>query len=191
MPRGLVRWMVGAVLWWVGAGLPGVAQAEELKVGQKAPAFFLPTYNPQKSGVDRFFLEHQVGPTAKTPRKALVLSFFDIDCKPCRKELPFLQKLHDRYQKDGLGVAVVNCDSDKQKIEEVVKYVTEAGFTFPVLKDRFLVLERKYGVTSFPTLFILDQNQVILDIRVGYNEKEKPFPLDRIQTLLDVPKMKP
>jgi len=178
------------VLGFLGIGLGigfGSAKAEELKVADKAPDFFLPVYNPEKSGMDRFFLEQEVGPTAKNPKKVLLLSFFNIDCAPCRKELPYLQSVYDRYRKDGLAITVVNCDSDKEKIAEVVRYLAEAKFTFPVLKDRFQLLQRKYAVESFPTLFILDKDQRIVNIRVGYNERGMPFPLALIQKLLGVP----
>jgi len=85
-----------------------------------------------------------------------------------------------------LGLLVVNCDVQSKKIDQMTKYIKKSGFTFPVLKDRFQALQRRYGVDSFPTMFILNSDGTIVDIRVGYNEKKKPFPLADIQQQLGV-----
>ncbi|MBN2493116.1 MAG: TlpA family protein disulfide reductase [Deltaproteobacteria bacterium] len=163
------------------------AGAGELAEGQPAPRFFLPTYNPELSKVARFVLNDLVGAKASQPRKVIVLSFFDIDCKPCRKELPFLQRLHELYGTRGLAVVAVNCDFKPDKIEAVTRYVNqEARLSFPVCKDRFQALQRRYEVKSFPTMFILDGKGVILKVRVGYNEQTKPFPLAELQKHLGV-----
>jgi len=173
----------------VGILLVAGARADEkatLAVGTKAPNFFVPTYNPKSSGLNRVYLDKLVGETATDKKKLLVLSFFDIDCKPCRKELPFLQKLYTRYAGDGLGVVVVNCDYKKDKIDQVTEYVTKSGFTYPVLKDRFQALQRRYSIGSFPTMYFLDPDGLIVYVRVGYNEEKKPFPLAEVQKRLGV-----
>ena len=168
--------------------LPGtLARAGEDRKGIKAPFFFVSTYNPDTCGTKRVFLDRLVGEKAEDPKKVLLISFFNIDCKPCKRELPYLQTLYEHYKKKGLGLLVVNCDYRKEKIDAMVEYIKESGFTFPVLKDRFQALQRRYGVESFPTMFILDTSGVINDIRVGYNEKKMPFPLADIQRRLGVP----
>jgi thiol-disulfide isomerase/thioredoxin len=184
------QWLVVLVAGGLALAGPGRAAAAErppLAEGTKAPNFFVKTYNPQACGAKRVFLDKLVGERAGAGRKKLViLSFFNIDCKPCRKELPFLQRLHERYRDEGLAVVVVNCDYKQDKIAQVEKYVTEAGFTFPVLKDRFQALQRRYSIGKFPTMYILDPAGLIVDVRVGYNEKKKPFPLADLQRRLGV-----
>lgn len=177
-----------ALRWVLAAGcLAAVpARAGEAKVGEKAPFFFMSTYNPEASGARRVFLDRLVGPKTEQPKKLLLVSFFNIDCKPCRKELPFLQLLHRRYADEGLGVLAVNCDHRPEKIEEVEAYVKKQGFTFPVLKDRFQALQRRYGVESFPTMYFIDAGATITSVRVGYNEKKMPFPLAEVQRTLGV-----
>lgn len=184
------QWLVVLVaggLALAGAGQGAAAERRPLAEGTQAPNFFVKTYNPEACGAKRVFLDKLVGERAGAGRKKLViLSFFNIDCKPCRKELPFLQRLHERYRDDGLAVVVVNCDYKRDKIAQVQKYVTEAGFTFPVLKDRFQALQRRYSIGKFPTMYILDAAGLIVDVRVGYNEEKKPFPLADLQRRLGV-----
>jgi peroxiredoxin len=162
------------------------ALAKEAEVGKEAPFFFLRTYNAEKSGQDRFYLDRAVGQKLENGKKILLLSFFNIDCKPCRKELPFFQKLYSKYEKDGLGIVAVACDNHKEKIAEVEAFVKKSGFSFPVLKDTSLILMRRYSVESFPTLFFIDSKGVIEEIRVGYNEEKMPFPLAKLQEKLGV-----
>jgi thiol-disulfide isomerase/thioredoxin len=175
-----------AVFGWGGGQAAAAGEASGLAVGAKAPNFFVSTYNPKASGATRVFLDKLVGDQASEKKKLLLLSFFNIDCKPCRKELPFLQKLHDKYKDAGLGVVVVNCDFKQDKIAEVEKYVAEAAFTFPVLKDRFQALQRRYAIGSFPTMYLVDSQGLIIDVRVGYNEQTMPFPLADVQRRLGV-----
>jgi len=175
------------VLVFLALGAAAAEEAQGLKVGVAAPVFFMDTYNPETSGVRRVFLDKLVGPTAEGAKKVVLLSFFNIDCKPCRRELPYLQRLHARYGGEGLGVLVVNCDGKPEKIEELLAYLKTAGFTFPVLRDRFQALQRRYAVASFPTMYFLDGQGVVQLVRVGYNEEKNPFPLADLQQRLGVP----
>ncbi|MFC1655169.1 TlpA disulfide reductase family protein [Myxococcota bacterium] len=167
----------------------GASGAGEAKLDGPAPFFFVAAYNAESCGTKLVFLDRLVGKKAleaKTCKKVLLITFFNIDCQPCRKELPFLQKLYERYQKDGLGILAVNTDYRKEKVTELLEFVKKSGFTFPVLKDRFQALQRRYGVESFPTMFILDEQGTIKTIRVGYNEEKMPFPLAEVQRRLGV-----
>jgi len=170
----------------------GLATAGEAKLDGPAPFFFVATYNPERCGTKLVFLDRLVGKkaqeakNAENAKKVLLITFFNIDCKPCRKELPFLQELYERYEKDGLGILAVNTDYSKEKVSELREFVKKSGFTFPVLKDRFQALQRRYGVESFPTMFILNERGEIKAIRVGYNEEKMPFPLADVQRRLEV-----
>ncbi len=175
-----------AIVAFALAAISTIAAAGETRKGGQAPFFFMGSYNPDACGIKRVFLDRLVGAKADPPKKALLVNFFDIDCKPCRKELPFLQELYERYKDKGLMVLAVNCDYLPEKMAEVEKFISQAGLSFPVLKDRFGALRRRYGVTNFPTMFILDGRGVIADIRVGYNEDKMPFPLADVQRMLGV-----
>ena len=182
----LLNLALGLSLILGAASMGRAAENKGLKIGTKAPNFFINTYNPKASAIKRIFLDKLVGDKAENKQKLVILSFFNIDCKPCRKELPFLQKLHDRYKAEGLAVVVINCDYKKDKIAQMIEYVTESKFSFPVLKDRFQALQRRYGIGSFPTMYMLDGHGLIVDVRVGYNEEKKPFPLADVQKRLGV-----
>ncbi len=164
----------------------GQQESQELQLGTAAPIFFMGTYNPVASGMKRVFLDKLVGDNVKNSKKLVLLSFFEIDCKPCKKELPFLQKLYDKYKDKGLAVVVVNCDHNKEKIQQAKDFIKKSGFTFPVLKDRFQALQRRYHIRSFPTMFFIDAQGKIANVRIGYNEEKRPFPMEKLHKLLGI-----
>lgn len=66
--------------------------------------------------------------------KAVLLNFWATWCAPCRTELYFVQALHERARAlPGLLVLTVNLDDDSALAS---KFVTQRGFTFPVLMGK-------------------------------------------------------
>ena len=48
-----------------------------------------------------------------------------------------------------------------EKLSTVEKYLVKNPFTFPVMIDAGGVIGRQYGVTAFPTMFIVDREGVV------------------------------
>jgi peroxiredoxin len=74
--------------------------------------------------------------------KAVVLDFFATWCPNCRRDMPKLNKLYDKY-KDQVEVIGVNLQEDENKVEEFVK---EYGLDFPIVMDPNGQVSRSYGV---------------------------------------------
>ncbi len=168
----------------IGCCASAVAAAEDkVGLGSPAPSFTLPTVNPEACGQRRAGVEEGApSDRAARPRVSLV-SFFSVDCKPCRRELPELQKLHQELASKGLSVVVVGVDALPEKIAEAQKLVGELKLTFPVLRDRFQVVQRRYQVDTLPTLFLLDERNVVRLRNVGYDPKDS-LPVDEVKKRL-------
>ncbi len=67
-------------------------------------------------------------------RDVIFVSFWATWCEPCKSEMPFLQRFHETYQKDGLSIVSVSLDGP-DTIAEVAPYIRKQGYTFPVLLD--------------------------------------------------------
>ena len=158
------------------------ASAEgDSKVGAKAPNFWLRPLNKdmimqlnqgkQKIKRATIGLDQFVGARAENPAKVLVLSFFANYCKPCKKELPELQKLYAENHGKGLRILAINTDSDPKEREEAVKFVNASNITFPVLKDSLEVVRRRYGVKQYPSIFVVDSQGVIRNHHEAFNEE--------------------
>ena len=99
--------------------------------------------------------------------KIVVINFWGIWCGWCVKELPDLQKLHEKYAADP-DVAILTIDND-QNPTDVPPWMKQRGFTFPVLLDDGYVT--KMGVHAFPTTWFLDREGQKVFEKVGWSEK--------------------
>jgi len=179
-----------AVAWLLGLLGPALAAAdEEIAVGLPAPAFTLRTMNPETSGLVVVSLDRYVGPEADDAQaKVVLLSFFASWCEPCKKEMPYLQRLHEMYRGQGLRVLSVSIDREEPGISQARQVAAGAKVTFPVLSDRFNFLARRYlGEQSpLPSVFLVGRDGNILRIERGYGKDAATFLLAQVQKALGI-----
>ena len=72
------------------------------------------------------YLEKQDG-------KVYVINFWATWCKPCIKELPAFQKLHDSYGDKGLEVLLVSLDMPRQLDSRLIPYLEAKNITPEVI----------------------------------------------------------
>lgn len=140
-----------------------IAKPEKLDIGTEAPscyAYFL-------SGGD-FFLSRYVGLKARSNLKSpIVFSFFTTFCIPCRKEIPYLQTLQEKYP--NIKVFLVNVGEESELISS---YIKSMGFTLPVLLDRYGKISEKYFAKVTPTLVTINPDGKIGFYKQGYSEAD-------------------
>lgn len=108
--------------------------------------------------------------TSEYRGKILVITRFATWCPPCKIELGELQKRVWEPMKDrGVMVVAVSSGEDPQT---VASYVEREGLTFPVLVDPSGEFARGVGGNSIPRLMLLDRDQYIRKLHVGYYEPE-------------------
>ncbi len=89
--------------------------------------------------------------------KVVILSFWATWCAPCKQELPVLQKLLDKYGKDGLAVIAVNTD-DPKSVADARRFIGDKKFTMPVPLDSDSKVLAKFNPRgALPFLQILDR----------------------------------
>lgn len=171
-----------------------VSQAKEqtagttrLQTGQKAPRFGpMKLHNAELAEMETFTLAHYVGDSAKTPAKAVLVSFFATWCEPCKKEMPFLAELDRTFREKGLQVVVISIDKEEEAFEQVRALTKEHDVRFPVLMDRFNLLARRYlgEKTAMPSLFLLSADGSIATVKQGYDEDASAFLTAEVKKLL-------
>lgn len=81
--------------------------------------------------------------------------------------MPDIQQLYEDYgsnQEDLVVLGVANPRSEENPYnqdvseEEVEAFLTERGYTYPVVMDTTGEVFQGYGVTSFPTTFMIDRD---------------------------------
>ncbi len=103
--------------------------------------------------------------------KVVLLNFWGVWCYYCRLEMPSLQRLYDTFKARGLEVVAVDVQDTP---EEAEAYIKKNKHTFPVLLDESLSVSSAYGVTGFPTTFLVDGNGYLRAMKSGAVNWEKP-----------------
>ncbi len=113
-----------------------------------------------------FVLEDQFGNTHTLEDyegKVIFLNFWATWCGPCRNEMPDIQKLYEEYAAQGadaevavIGVAAPETGGEASA-EEIAGFLEENGYTYPVLMDHTGEMFSFYGISAFPTTFMIDR----------------------------------
>lgn len=113
-----------------------------------------------------FTLKDQYGNThtlSEYKGKTVFLNFWATWCPPCKAEMPDIQKLYETYDQEGeealivLGVAAPG-QWQEQDEEGVKAFLEDKGYTYPVLMDSSGNTFLQYGVSSYPTTFMIDRD---------------------------------
>ncbi|MEO7055251.1 MAG: TlpA disulfide reductase family protein [Caldimonas sp.] len=129
---------LGAAALCVMAGWPGVARAAHVvrswPAAKPVPAFDLVDLDGARWNL------------AALGGRVVVLNFWATWCEPCRLEMPSLEAMAARRQKDGVVVAAVNY---RETPEVVRRYLERHSFKVPVLLD----LDGDAAMTWTPRVF--------------------------------------
>ena len=119
-----------------------------------------------KTPVIDFELKDQYGKTHKLSDykgKVIFLNFWATWCPPCKMEMPDIQKIYEKYEKQGeksevvvLSVAAPNTQDEKD-IDGIKAFLEENGYTYPVLMDDGGYTFGAYRISSLPTTFMIDK----------------------------------
>lgn len=133
------------------------------------------TVDPDAIPALDFTLEDQFGNTHSLEDykgKTIFLNFWATWCSPCKAELPEIQQLYDSYSREGedalivLGVAGPEMGREGT-VEDITAFLEDNGYTYPVLMDTDWSLFYGYGISSFPTTFMIDRDGNIFGYLTG------------------------
>lgn len=108
--------------------------------------------------------------------KTILLNFWATWCGPCRSEMPDLQAIYEDYGKNEkdlvvLGVAAPNLGQEGSA-EDITAFLEENGYTYPTLMNEDASLFYSYGISSFPTTFMIDKNGNVYGYIMGAQSRE-------------------
>ena len=86
--------------------------------------------------------------------KVVLVNFWATWCPPCRKEMPDLQALYNRFQDRGLIILAI---SDEEQ-EKVKPFIAEYKITYPVLLDPGRKVNDLFQVEGIPKSFVYDRD---------------------------------
>jgi peroxiredoxin len=139
-----------------------------VKGGQSAPGFSLNGLDGKSYLLDSL---RQKGP--------VVAAFFKISCPVCQFTFPFLERLYQRYGGDNVTFLGISQDD----AQATAGFARQYGVTFPMALDEKAngyPASNAYGLTSVPTIFLIDEDGTIRIGSMGFVKND----LERIATEL-------
>jgi len=85
--------------------------------------------------------------------KVVLVNFWATWCPPCRKEMPDIQALYDKYKDQGLVVLAIS-DEDAAKVQP---FITEKKIGYTVLLDPGGKLNEAFRIQGIPKTFVYDR----------------------------------
>jgi len=167
------RFAMAAVLSFLAVPVLALAEEGVAAVDRPAPMFRLPVYNAQPVGATVVGLDRYVGADAvEKDVKVVLLSFMASFCAPCKKEMPYLQLLHERYKDFGLRVVSVSIDTEPDGQKVIQELIDQNKITYPVLKDRFNLVARRWlgNQSPLPSVFLVRPDSTVSMVHRGYNQ---------------------
>lgn len=153
--RGITRIVIlGLIFIGVGIAMYNgfVKDKSAVQVGREAPDFVLPTLDGQTIQLSQY------------RGKGVVLNFWGTWCKPCKDEMPDLEKSH-QFFKDK-GVVVLGVDIAESEVT-VKPFIQKYNITFPILMDKKREITQLYEIGPIPTTYFIDQAGMVQKIIIG------------------------
>ena len=151
----------------------------QLKVGDIAPKFALRTLDGKYEMLTRWSGEQLSRPASQPTRHIVLVSFFATWCQPCMKELPLLENLWQKYQKDEVRIFLIDITDATRSVPQYADapkpgpFLKERGLTMPLLLDTYgKAMETYVPDRVLPRLFVLDKYRQIKLIKRGFHEGE-------------------
>lgn len=107
--------------------------------------------------------------------KVVLVDFWTYTCINCIRTLPYLQRWHETYEKDGLvilGVHTPEFEFEKNP-ENVQKALTDFGLTYPVMQDNDYATWRAYNNRYWPAKYLIDAKGTIRYTHFGEGEYDE------------------
>jgi peroxiredoxin len=86
--------------------------------------------------------------------KVVLVNFWATWCPPCRKEMPDLQALYEKYKDQGLVVLAISDES----AEKVNPFIAQTRIRYPILLDPGRKVSELFQVEGIPKSFVYDRS---------------------------------
>ncbi|MDD7162371.1 MAG: cytochrome c biogenesis protein/redoxin [Candidatus Ornithospirochaeta sp.] len=102
--------------------------------------------------------------------KVVFLNAFATWCGPCRYEMPDIEELYEKYKDSSevviLGVAFPS-RSDEGNASYIRSFLSDGGYTYPVLMDPKGILSSVFSIRAFPTTVVFGKDGEVVSYVPG------------------------
>ena len=112
--------------------------------------------------------------------KVVVLNFWFTTCSTCKKEIPQLNELREKFKNENVDFIAVALDSEYK----LSPFLEQHPFAYDIVEDGRWIAE-KFEIKSYPSNIIIDQNGTIQFYKIGYKTDITEMMSYKIEKLLD------
>lgn len=125
---------------------------KKVAIGKQAPDFVLTDMNGEKHRLSDY------------EGKGVLLNFWATWCKPCEREMPYMDTQYQKTKDEGIQVLAVNIGESDVVVNEFIK---RHKLSFPVLNDKNQEVLTAYGVDPLPITFLINKEGQVVKIHTG------------------------
>jgi thiol-disulfide isomerase/thioredoxin len=93
----------------------------------------------------------------------ILLDFWYTGCRVCFREFPQVQKYYDSLKnRTGVSLYAVNWPVRRDSVGQAFQMIQARKYSFPVLVLADSTLPERLGITSYPTMIVMDRRQKIV-----------------------------
>jgi cytochrome c-type biogenesis protein len=93
--------------------------------------------------------------------KATLLVFWEVWCPHCKREVPELQAMYDKWNSQGLNMVGLTKITRSATEEKVTDFIAEHNVSYPMAKEDGDALSRHYGIRGIPAAAMVKDGKVI------------------------------
>ncbi|WP_026694778.1 thiol-disulfide oxidoreductase ResA [Peribacillus kribbensis] len=127
-------------------------KTKQVKMNAAAPDFVL---------TDMKGTKHQL---SDYKGKGVVLNFWGTWCKPCEKEMPYMDSQYKDFKAKGVEILAVNVGESNYSVQN---FIDQYHLSFPVMIDKKSEVQNAYKVDPLPVTFIIDKTGKVIDQFTG------------------------
>ncbi|MGF1643396.1 MAG: TlpA family protein disulfide reductase [Thiotrichales bacterium] len=154
---------------------PALTTALTATQGDKpAPALILKDMDDQEHSLERL------------KGRVVLVNFWATWCPPCRREMPSLERLHQKLKDQPFSVLAVDVGESVETIFSFIGQLDPAP-TFPILLDTDSKGMQAWPVRGLPTTYIIDKQGRLAYTAIGGREFDDEGVVRTIERLLAAP----
>ncbi|WP_313798441.1 thiol-disulfide oxidoreductase ResA [Cytobacillus sp.] len=130
---------------------------KKVVVGEQAPDFVLVDLNGE---------EHRL---SDYKGQGVFLNFWGTYCKPCEKEMPYMDNQYKQFKDKGVQTLAVNVGESELSVS---KFADRHQLTFPIVLDKDGQVQTAYKIGALPATFMIDKDGKVVKYHTGQLTEE-------------------
>jgi thiol-disulfide isomerase/thioredoxin len=124
--------------------------------------------------------------------RVVLIEFWTFDCINCRRTLPWLKSVHEKYASAGLTIVGVHTPefAHERDVGNIREAIRREGIQYAVMVDNDYSYWNAFGNRYWPAIYLVDRNGRIAATTIGevHHGTARGDELEsRIKNLLDLP----